>query len=406
MLLSTLFHFLKGYLILQVSGRYPERFLNVCAARGILVWDIYRLSERSLRLKISLRAFRLLRPVAAKTGVRIKILAKRGLPVLLRKHRKRKLLFYGSFLFFVLLIAANQFVWEIEIVGNESLPSKLILKNLKDCGLYIGQARFRINQKQLKNDMLIKMTDLSWLWAEKSGSKIVVNVKEKSPVPEIFDPNDYCSVLAAKDGVIDSMIVRSGMPTVKIGDSVQKASLLVNGCISSERNIPARYLQADAEIYARTWYEETKAFSCLHTKQTETGKSETKYRLRLFGIELPLYLHASPDFSEYRQESLRHDLSFFGKYLGISLFREKYLETETTDVRLAQDVVTENGIRELEETIDRMTLPNSELLHSTESFKEIDEDTVEITVIAEYLENIAQKVKMEKPEETENAPPE
>ncbi len=406
MLLSTFIHYLRGYLVLQISGRYPERFLNVCAARGILVWDIYRLSERSLRLKISIQGFHLLPPIASKTGVRIKIIAKCGFPIFLHKYRHRKLFLFGIATFIIVLIAANQFVWDIEISGNEKLPTNLILKNLEDCGLYIGQARFKIDQKQLKNDMLIKMTDLSWLWAEKSGSKIVVKVKEKRPVPEIFDPNDYCSVIAAKDGVIDSMIVRNGMPSVKIGDSVRKDSLLVNGCIASDRNIPTRYLQAEAEVYARTWYEKTKAFSRLETRRDETGKIEKKYHLKLFGLEIPLYLHSASSFAEYNQESIKHDCSVFGSYLGISLCCEQFREVTLTDVRLTQESVIENGIRDVEEIIDHMTLPNSELLHSTPSYQIIDDDTVEITVVAEYLENIAQKVKMEKPEEIEISPPE
>lgn len=406
MLLSAFIHYLRGYLVIRISGRYPERFLNVCAARGILVWDVVRLSDRSIRLKISIRGFRMIPPIAYKTGVCVKILAKCGLPVALHKYRRRKLLLGGIAVFILAVIAVNQFVWDIEVVGNEKLPTNLILKNLEDCGLYIGQARFKINQKQLKNDMLIKMTDLSWLWAEKNGSKIVVNVKEKRPAPEIFDPNDYCSVIAAKDGVIDSMIVRNGMPTVKIGDSVQKSAVLVSGCIASERGIPTRYLQADAEIYARTWYEKTKAFSRIETRREETGRIEKKYRLKLFGLELPLCLNASSSFEEYDLEQADHDLSVFGSYLGITLHTDSYKEVTLHDVRLSQDSVIENGIRDVEEIIDQMTLPDSELLHSNPTYQIIDDDTVEITVIAEYLENIAQKIKMEKPEEPQTAPPE
>ena len=389
MLLPAFIHYLRGYLVIRISGRYPERFLNVCAARGILVWDIFRLSGRSIRLKISLRGFRMLPPIANKTGVRVKILAKCGLPITLHKYRRRKLL-----------------VWDIEIVGNEKLPTNVILKNLEECGLYIGQARFKINQKKLKNDMLIKMTDLSWLWAEKNGSKVVVNVKEKRPAPEIFDPNDYCSVIAAKDGVIDSMIVRNGMPAVKIGDTVQKNAVLVSGCITSERNVPTRYLQAEAEIYARTWYEKTKAFSRIETHRNETGRVEKKYCLKLFGKEIPLYFNASASFTEFNHEEINHDFSVFGNYLGFSLRTDVYREVILTDVRIHQDSVIENGIRDVEEIIDQMTLPDSELLRSTPTYSIIDDDTIEITVIAEYLENIAQKVKMEKPEEIQESPPE
>lgn len=399
MLLSQFICYLKGYLIVRISGRFPERFLNVCAARGIYVWDIVRLSESSIRLKISIRGFKALRHAAANTGVRLKILAKCGLPVTLHKHRKRKLLFAGIAVFILGMLVLNQFIWDIEVVGNDELPKNVILKNLEDCGLYIGQLRFKIDQKKLKNDMLIKTPSLSWLWVEKNGSKIIVNVKEKKSVPEIFDADDYCSVVAAKDGVIDSMIVRNGLPIVKIGDTVQKNSLLVSGMISSERNVPTRYLHAEAEIYARTWYESTKAFSKIHITREKTGNIAKKYRLKLFGQELKLYKNSEPDFEEYDKVEKDYELSLFGNYLGITLSVNTYEEIKLIDSIIAQDDVIADGIRVVEEQIDRMTLPDSELVSSTPTYKIIDDDTVEVTVVAEYLENIAQKIKMEKPEE-------
>lgn len=405
MLLSRLIHYIKGYLVIRVSGHYPERFLNVCAARGILVWDIKRLSEHTIRLKISIRGFRKLTGIAAKTAVRIHIIAKCGLPIALHRYRRRKILLGGAAVCLLILIVLNQFVWDIQINGNDNVPSGLILKNLEECGLYVGQLRLFVNQKKLKNDMLIKMPDLSWIWAEKSGSKIIVNVKEKQPAPEIFNPDDYCSIVAAKDGVIDSMIVRNGMPAVKLGDTVQKNSLLVNGMIESERNIPTRYLNAEAEVYARTWYEKTKAFSRIQTNRDETGNAEKKYRLKLFGLEIPFYRNPNPTYEEYNEEQKNHELSFFGNYLGISLSCDVYKEVSLTYTLLSQDSVIENGIREVEEEIDQMTLPDSELVKSTPTYHVIDDDTVEVTVIAEYIENIAQKVKLEKPEESEILPP-
>ncbi|MBQ3226067.1 MAG: sporulation protein YqfD, partial [Clostridia bacterium] len=288
-MLSRLIHYLKGSVVLRISGTFPERFVNVCASRGILLRDIKRLSKNSIRLTMSIHSFRLLPPIARRTGVRVKILRKSGLFPMLHKHRKRKVLLIGVLVFMFLFIGLNQFVWKIEITGNEKIPTTTILENLKECGLSVGAFRHSLNQKKIKNDMLIKMTDLSWLWAEKKGSKIIVTVKEKIPIPEIFDANDYCSIVAAKDGVIHSMIVRNGFPAVKIGDTVQKNSLLVSGMLESERGVDTRYLQAEAEIYARTWYEKTKAFSLYSQDPKETGAHVTRYRLSLFGLDIPCF---------------------------------------------------------------------------------------------------------------------
>ena len=283
MLLYKLIHFIKGYLVLEISGRFPERFLNICLARKILVWDVKRLSENTVRIKISIRGFKMLKHISLRTGTKVKIIEKRGLPMIIKKHKRRKPLFIGIVVFLILLIFMNQYIWDIEIIGCEKIAKGTILNTLKECGVYPGQMRYKIDQKKLKNEMLIKIPDLAWLWVEKSGSKIIVEVKEKLPTPEVFQPDDYCSIIAAKDGVIDSMIVRNGLPLVKLGDTVQKNSTLVSGMITSERNVPTRYLHSEAEIYARTWYEKTKAFSCLSQRREETGRTSKKIRIKLFG---------------------------------------------------------------------------------------------------------------------------
>ena len=399
MLLYKLIHFIKGYLILEISGRFPERFLNMCLARKILIWDVKRLSETTVRLKISIRGFKILKHISVRTGTKIKIIEKRGLPMIIKKHKRRKPLFIGIVLFLILLIYMNQYIWDIEINGCEKISKDTILNTLKECGVYPGQIRFRLDQKKLKNEMLVKIPDLAWLWVEKSGSKIIVEVKEKLPVPEVFKPDDYCSIIALKDGVIDSMIVKNGMPLAELGETVHKNSILVSGMITSERGIPARYLHSEAEIYARTWYEKTKAFSCIVQKREETGKTSKKIRIKLFGLDINFYKNPTPDFTDYYTEEEKYELSLFGKYMGVTLYTNTHHEVSISYTRLAQDDVIADGILEINKLIDELTLPDSKLIKSTPEYKIIDEDTIEITVVSEYIENIAKKVKMEKPEE-------
>jgi hypothetical protein len=169
--------------------------------------------------------------------------------------------------------------------------------------------------------------------------------------------------------------------------------------ITSERNVPTRYLHSEAEIYARTWYEKTKAFSCLSQRREETGRTSKKIRIKLFGLDIRLYKNEKPDFAEYFVEEKKYELSVFGKYLGVSFFTNTYSEVSVSNIRLAQDDVIADGILEVSKLIDDLTLPNSRLVSSTPKYEIIDEDTVEVTVICEYIENIAEKVKMEKPEE-------
>lgn len=76
--------FWKGSVRIRVTGREPERFFNLCGHHNITLWDV---TEHKGCFEMSLLPedfFRLL-PIRRKSGVRIRIQKKQGLPFLDRK---------------------------------------------------------------------------------------------------------------------------------------------------------------------------------------------------------------------------------------------------------------------------------------------------------------------------------
>ena len=288
MFFTRIFNFFRGYLIIRLTGARPERLFNMCARRSVIIWDAVRVSDSVIHFKISIRGFKLLRHIAPKTGCRIHIIAKRGLPSILHRYRQRKWFVIGLLSFAAVMVSLNQFVWEIEVVGNERVQTAEIKEKLSECGLKKGAYRGSVDEKRLKNEMLVKCPSLAWLWADKDGSRVIVEVKEKPPEPVMFDPDEYCNIISKKDAIIEAMVVRRGVPCVKAGDTVLEGDMLISGAVESERGIEPRFVQADAEVYARVWYERSRAFSTIYVKKTETGRIEKKHKLRIFGLEIKL----------------------------------------------------------------------------------------------------------------------
>lgn len=382
---------LKGYLTITVYGTFCERFLNVCASKNILLWDINRISEKVLRCKISVPAFRQLLPITYHTGVRVHIISRHGLPFWLKRYRNRKILLFSVVIAVVFMIVANQFVWVIEIRGNEKVKTADIVEALEAEGLKKGVPKAKIDQQLLKNRMLIRLPSLAWLWADKRGSKVIVEVRERIPVPEIFNPDDYCNIVAAKDGIVDAMLVKGGVPVVAEGDTVLAGTVLVTGKITSELKPDIRYVQADAQVFARVWYERTEQFSRITTETTETGKEKKQFTLTLFGKEIPLHAKKEP-FSDYDLATNKHELSLFGNYLGITLTTDVYTEVIRTEKLQTAESVAAAGAQALKEQIDKETAPAASFITASDTFREVDETTVEVTVRAEYREDIAKKV--------------
>lgn len=70
---------LQGYVKIRVWGFAPQRFINLCSNKGILLWNIEK-QEDVYTMCIGLRSFYELRPIARKTKVRVVISERYGLP--------------------------------------------------------------------------------------------------------------------------------------------------------------------------------------------------------------------------------------------------------------------------------------------------------------------------------------
>lgn len=67
-----LIKYLKGYVIIRVSGYSPERFMNLCKNRGILLWDVYNCGD-CYRMCVSVSGFFRLKSCLRKTKTRAAI---------------------------------------------------------------------------------------------------------------------------------------------------------------------------------------------------------------------------------------------------------------------------------------------------------------------------------------------
>lgn len=391
MFIPEIMRFIKGYLTVTVTGRFCERFINVCAAKNILLWDITRISAHAIRCKISVPAFRKLTSIAYDTGVTVHINIKHGFPFFLRKYKRRKIALFGVFIFIFLVVVSNQFVWHIEVTGNYKIPEEKILSVLHDLGIRRGMLKSKIDQPELKKNALLAIPELTWLWVDNKGSKVVVDVRENLDIPEILNHNDYVNVVAKKDALIERMIVRGGVPVVAEGDTVLEGTVLVTGKIPSTIRQDIRYVRASAEVYARVWYEKSEIFSKISTVRTESGKDKTHYTLNFFGREINLFHKENAPYENYDIEEKTYSL------FGISLTKKHYDEVILTEEILTEQTVADFGAAQLKKQIEEEVQPNSTMQNFESSHEVINDTTIEVTVRAEYLEDIAVSVPEEIP---------
>jgi similar to stage IV sporulation protein len=148
-------------------------------------------------------------------------------------------------------ILSSLFVWDVRIDGNCETPDALIENELSEAGLSVGSPWFLLHLDKVESELLEKSESVGWISVNRRGHVAYVTVKEKNEPPQAQGSEAvYSNVVATKDCVIDSIVVKKGMPMVKNGDSVKAGDILISGIIPSE--LGGGFVRAEGEVFGRT----------------------------------------------------------------------------------------------------------------------------------------------------------
>ncbi|MBQ1948188.1 MAG: sporulation protein YqfD [Clostridia bacterium] len=232
---------------LQISGGFSERFLNLCAQRGIGISNVHT-TKNIVIFSIPARDLKALRAVLKITGFKMRILKREGPTFFIKKHKKRKLFAFGFLLFMCTLLLFSSFVWSISVVGHKNLTENEIKSLLSSCGFRPGVVKYTMNIHKIKEAVLLSEPRLSWLWITFSGTRATVEVRERS-LPDPEDTTAVRDMVASHPGIITHISVLEGTPQVKVGDTVVSEQILID-----RRTDAGRITRADGIVTARTWF--------------------------------------------------------------------------------------------------------------------------------------------------------
>ncbi|MGI6585955.1 MAG: sporulation protein YqfD [Gracilibacteraceae bacterium] len=391
MFIIRIWNYLRGYAIIIVKGLKIERFINLAVVNNIYIWDIEKLDYTTVQAKIGLENFRRLRDIVRKTDSSVSILSKRGFPFIIRNIRRRRLFYFSLFLICVFIYAMSSFVWMIEITGAKDIDNENILRCLYNEGLKEGSWKGRLDIRHIENRVLINMPELSWIGIQIKGTKAIVEVVEKSEGPPLISRTDACDIVAAKDGVITKLLVLSGDPLVKDGDSVRKGQKLVTGTILRE-NLEPRQIHSLAKVSARTWYEDAEEIPLQQIEFKPTGKVARQYKLKLLDKELSRKRSVNfKDFNEYIEE--RYLISLGDYVFPIKLVEYRFEELEPRLKTLMVDEAKDKCTERLNARI-KLRIPEDAVILDRKIDYYTDKKSVKAKISVEVLEDIGVKQKI------------
>ena len=310
-----LYNALRGTVQVQVTGGWPERFLSSCAAESIRLWDTQYLQEDTFTAWVSAADFFRMQKCAKRTGTRVHILKKQGIPFLAQRLLRRKALWITAILCLVGIWYLSGFVWTISVTGCQKMSQRELLELLEKHGLHFGTRVRSIDGDLIRNDVLRDTDRLSYLVVDVHGTHAEIRVIEREAPPNLEALAEPCDVVSDVTGIVQALRVQQGTALVKVGDVVEAGDCLASGIVRDAQGGETRvHALAEADVLTRRVLRT--AVPGMPVLYRKTGAQRVYRYLVLGSCKIPLNIVEKNVFSWYdktletKSLMLREDFRF------------------------------------------------------------------------------------------------
>ena len=399
-----LMNLIRGVVVLRLTGPFPERLINLCAQAGIEFWAMEWLDEHTVRFTTRRYTLARLEELAREAGYEAVRESSRGLPDFLGRFRTRYAFLIGLAFALCAVSFLSRFVLTVEVSGNQRVPTAVILSQLRRLGVRPGVYGPSLNRKQLVQEALLELEDLSWMAINLHGTRVEVVVRESIKQPERLDESGYFDIVSQADGVVIHLEPEQGEAAVQEGDVVAKGDVLISGTVTME---PPQYsdmptiqyrTHARGRVWARTWRVLTAVIPVEVEVKDYTGAEKSVWSVNFLGRRIKIFGNAGISWPKYdKMTTVRQAHLPGGQALPLTLVRETFQEYAPKRTAVDRDAAQALLEEQLQKRLAALIGEEGEV-ESIQFAARVSGGRLEVTLTAQCLEEIGQ----ERPGEGDN----
>ena len=384
MLFLRLLRWLNGWVRVSVKGRYPERLVNLCANRGIPVWQVRRRRE-GIDCRLFARDYRKLHAFRRQGCVHLRVTRKKGLPFLCRRYRRRPGLLIGLALFCAFLTVMPRFVWRVEVRSRGDVDEAAVVSALDELGLRVGVPLARVDGADLRHRLALALPEVSWAAVNDDGAVVTVEVRGVEEKPAVKE--GWANLVAAREGQIVALYVQSGSAAVKVGDAVTAGQLLVSGTevYADGRTV---FRRSEGQVLAETERTVTVRLPLTRVESVPCGAPLTRRVVSAFGLTIPLYVGRLE--GDYERRVTRKDMIVDGITLPLWTAQATFTPVHRREVTLTPEQADREAAALLDEAV-AAELEGVEILSRADQTA-VEGDALVLTAVCQCRENVARVV--------------
>lgn len=266
-----------NFLLIEAISADCTSLLNSLCENGIEIKDVLYKNELTILFRVRYADARSTVRLVEKHGGKInkpEIIPRRNI---LQTLMKRPILMVGMLLICILTMILPTKVLFIRIEGNASMDERVILEQARECGIRMWASRREIRSEQAKNRLLEALPQLQWVGVNTYGCTAVISVKERQEAQNVKPGTGVSSIVAVRDGIIESCTAVRGNLLCKPGQAVKAGQTLISGYTDCGLTILAQ--RSEGEIYAQTMQQLQVVIPADWDKKGEITQTIKKYSL-------------------------------------------------------------------------------------------------------------------------------
>lgn len=383
-------HYIRGFVTVKLASGEADKFLAETISK-VELWDLSYGKDGKLRFRVSVPDFFRLRPMVRRAGGRTRILERHGIPFRMARLSRRKTFAAGMLGFVAALFALSTLIWDVQVEGNDRIPSEQILKAARAEGVYPMQWSPRMKDtSELASRLALRIPGVSWVGVEKRGTKIQITVVEaaKPEDRKLESPKD---IVAKTDAVVTRIVAENGRPKVQRNDRVRKGDVLISGIVGEGDRTKA--VVSKGEVRGLVWHEYKIASPLTVKSKGFTGSSNERGYLVIGNRALQVSGYGQEPFerSEVLGEIKRLRL---GKWtLPFGQMNEVEKEVAYTETKLTEDEAKRAGLEQARAELLAACGPGAVI----KGEKLLHEHTENGKVMINVLFEVEQSIAMDRP---------
>lgn len=327
---SSFISWIKGYVRVQIRGRSGETLLNQCMEQRFLIWDVSVIGDGRYELCLPIQDFFRIRPLLKRTGCRVHVLKRIGMPFFMSRLGKRKIFVGGLIGFVIGLYLLSSLIWEISVVGNESIKETDIVQAAGKLGIHRFGWKFKLQDEDvLSKQMQGLLPGTAWVGVEIRGTHITIKVVEAT-IPEPKPLMNPRHLVAAKNALITEIFAEKGRPLVKPNTYVRKGDVLISGMIGDEEN--KQVVVAAGKVKGIVWYTSGIEIPLTRSYKVYSGESVSKHYLVIGTRALQLSGYGKANYEQTEIIADRKSLGWRNTSLPVGWLHEKVMEFRHEEV--------------------------------------------------------------------------